>query len=116
MFFHTLYRNLDGDKYEFFVSPLQLYKKQKRKNDENGFVKQCKTFLATYCFPSPSLQFGQVQATRRKRGLAGLALLAAGVDDSEAITTSIVPSAPGVGDDNCPPDVVGAEATVTSWN
>ena len=37
-----------------------------------------------YCFPSPSLQLGQVQATRRKRGLAGLALVAV---ESVPITT-----------------------------
>jgi hypothetical protein len=60
------------------------------------------------------LQFGQVHATRRRRGLAGLELLAAGVDESEVITTSIVPSA-GVGDASCPLEVVGADATVTNW-
>lgn len=54
-----------------------------------------------------------MQATRRRRGLAGLELLAAGVEDSVVITTSIVPSA-GVGDESCPLEVVGADATVTS--
>ena len=67
----------------------------------------------TYCFPSPSLQFGQVQATRRKRGLAGLELLPADAEES-FITTSMVPSA-GVGEESCPLEVVGAGATVTSW-
>ena len=54
-----------------------------------------------------------MQATRRRRGLAGLELLAAGAEDSAVITTSMVPSA-GVGEASCPLEVVGAEATVTS--
>lgn len=80
------------------------------------FFKICFILISTrfpYCFPSPSLQFGQVHATRRRRGLAGLELLAAGAEESEVITTSIVPSA-GVGDASCPLEVVGADATVTN--
>ena len=74
-----------------------------------------------YCLPSPSLQLGQVQATRRRRGLVGLALP---VDVSPApITTSMPPPAPAPlpspdweGDESCwTLLLVPDEATVTSW-
>ena len=48
------------------------------------------TCKQTYCFPSPSLQLGQVHATRRKRGFAGLELLLVAAGVSVVITTSMV--------------------------
>lgn len=54
------------------------------------FNDKIKNYNKSYCFPSPSLQLGQVHATRRKRGFAGVELLFAEAGVSVVITTSMV--------------------------
>ena len=66
----------------------------------------------TYCLASPSLQLGQVQATRRRRGLVAVVPVAAATAAASVVvmTTSMVVSGCD-GEDTWP--VPGAADTVT---
>ena len=109
---HKLCRILGGDRYESYACFLQPWRKYSQVNKFQWA--EFEILLLSYCFPSPSLQLGQVHATRRKRGFAGVELLLVEAGVSVVITTSMVVASAWAEAVICPLEFAGADATVTS--